>query len=129
MHKAKILNLTYKKDLRRELRQQKITCERLMWNKLRNRAICDLKFRRQHGVGKYVVDFYCSEVNLVVEIDGATHGTEEEIKYDKLRQQYLNNNGFIVKRYDNFDVKNNLEALLNDLIEYCRLALRKSTSP
>jgi very-short-patch-repair endonuclease len=109
----------------RKLRQQGITCERILWKKLRNRAFLDLKFRRQHSIGKYIADFYCEELKLIIEIDGATHSTEKEVGYDSERQKYLESLGLNVKRYTNTDVKERLGDLMYDLSELC-LELRKN---
>lgn len=106
------------KPLRRQLRQQPIACERILWQKIRNRQL-DYKFKRQFGIDKYIVDFYCPRLELVIEIDGATHGTEAEIKYDDQRQKYLEGKGLIVKRYLNIDIKNNLRAVLADIKDTC----------
>lgn len=77
------------------------------------------KFYRQYGIGKYIVDFYCPKLKLVVEIDGSTHGTDEEIKNDKVRENYLRNLNLIIKRYDNIDVIESFQAVIGDLQETC----------
>jgi very-short-patch-repair endonuclease len=61
---------------RRDLRQQATTPEQILWYALRNRQVQGLKFRRQHSIGLYVVDFYCADAQLAVEIDGDTHGED-----------------------------------------------------
>jgi very-short-patch-repair endonuclease len=114
-----ILNQPAQKEIRRKLRQQPITCERLLWNKLRNRALNGYKFRRQYSIGKYVVDFYCAEAKLAIEIDGATHAGEEEIKNDKKRQEYIETQGVKVIRFLNIDIKENMGAVLENIIEVC----------
>lgn len=115
---SNIFNLQQNKSLRRQLRQQPIVCEKILWQKIRNRQI-GYKFKRQFGINKYVVDFYCPELKLIIEIDGATHGLEYEVKYDYQRQNYLENLGLIVKRYLNIEIKNNLRAVLADIVETC----------
>jgi len=77
------------------------------------------KFRRQYGIGKYIVDFYCPKLKLAIEIDGATHSTDEEIRKDKEREKFINRFGIIVKRYYNNDVYNNLDAVLSNIYEVC----------
>jgi very-short-patch-repair endonuclease len=67
-----------------------------------------------------VVDNYCAEAKLAVEIDGATHGTAEEIRKDKARQEFLEEQGLLVKRYLNVDVKENLDLVLEDILKTCR---------
>lgn len=78
------------------------------------------KFRRQHGIGKYIVDFYCPKLKLIVELDGVTHSTEEEVAYDNKRQKYLEKLGLVVKRYWNSEIKENINWVLGDILEVCR---------
>ena len=129
--KTKLFNIKANKRIRRELRQQDIACEKIIWSKIRNNQI-GYKFRRQYSISNFIVDLYCPKLKLVIEIDGVTHGTGEEIKYDKFRQKFLENQGLIVKRYLNIDIKENLEAFLSDLQETCEelnKKLLKPTSP
>ena len=127
--KTKLFNTKASKEIRRELRQSPISCEAIMWLKLRNSKI-GYKFRRQYGVGKYIVDFFCPELKLVIEIDGATHCTEDEIMYDTQRQKFLEEKGLIVKRYLNIDIKNNLSEVMHDLQSACeRLVACKENQP
>lgn len=114
----KIFNRKSQKNIRRQLRSQEIYSEKLLWNKLRKTQL-GYKFRRQHGIGDYVVDFYCPQLKLVLELDGGTHCTEEEIIYDKNRQKYIESLGLIVKRYGNDDVKKNLGYVVSDIREFC----------
>jgi very-short-patch-repair endonuclease len=127
----KIFNKKDYKYLRKKLRGERSYSERLLWMKIRNSQI-GFKFRRQHGIGIYVVDFYCPEIKLIVEVDGASHETEDELKADKIREDFLFSLGLKVKRYYNEDVKNNTEAVLEDLLDCC-VAMRKNkphpTSP
>jgi very-short-patch-repair endonuclease len=104
-------------------------CEHILWNKLRNRALGGYKFKRQFSIGPYIVDFYCAEAKLVIEIDGATHVTEKELKYDKLRQEFLEEQGLKVNRFLNSDIKDNLEEVLEDIYDTCKKRSIKSTSP
>lgn len=67
-----------------------------------------------------MIDFFCSEIGMVIEIDGATHSTEKEIKYDEMRQRFLEEQGLIVKRYSNSDIKENLLEVLNDILIDCK---------
>jgi very-short-patch-repair endonuclease len=81
--------------------------------------LCGFKFRRQQGIAQYVVDFYCPECRLAVEIDGATHSTVEEKARDRLRQAYIEDFGIHFLRFRNADVFENidwvLEVIANDL--------------
>ena len=100
--------------------------ELLLWSRLRAKQFEGLKFRRQHGVGPYIVDFYCPERRIVIEVDGDTHAEADQVVRDKERDLYLASLGLEVVRYTNGDVVDNLEGVLLDLGK--RLALI-STSP
>jgi len=113
-----VYNHKHLKPIRRALRKQEIGAEKVLWSKLRNKQQ-KFKFRRQYGIGRYVVDFYCPKLKLAIEIDGATHSTDEEIKKDKERERFINRFGIIVKRYYNNDVYNNLDAALGNIYEVC----------
>jgi very-short-patch-repair endonuclease len=106
------------KIIRQNLRKQDIGAEKVLWSKLRNKQQV-FKFRRQQGIGRYVVDFYCPKLKLAIEIDGATHSTEKEIKNDKEREKFINRFGIIIRRYYNNDVYKNLDAVLTDIYEAC----------
>ena len=77
------------------------------------------KFRRQFGIGKYIVDFYCPKLRLVIEIDGATHSTDREVESDKVRQKYLEDLGLLVKRYTNSALRENIDYILEDIHGSC----------
>ncbi len=116
---TKIYNKQLQKEARRILRKQPIKAEKILWWKLRNKQL-GYKFRRQFGIGKYIVDFYCPKLKLVIEVDGATHGTNREIIYDNIRQRYLESLGITIKRYLNIDIFNNLDEVVNNVIEICK---------
>lgn len=113
-------------DFKRRLRSDMTGPEKRLWSKLRARQLQGLKFRRQHGVGPYIVDFYCPEQALVIEIDGDSHADADQIVKDKQREKYLLALGLRVIRYINDDIVKNLDGVLEDLIE--KLSPR-STSP
>lgn len=102
-------------SLKRRLRSGMTGPERLLWWKLRARQFLGLKFRRQHGIGPYIVDFYCAERSLVIEIDGDTHAEPNQIQKDVLRDRYLQSLGLHVVRYRNDDILKNLDGVLYDL--------------
>lgn len=102
----------------RKLRSQLTDCERLMWSRLRNRALAGLKFRRQHPCPPYVLDFYCAELRLVVELDGGQHYDEAGLERDRLRTAYLQRRGLEVLRFSNLDVLQNLEGVLTELLRW-----------
>ena len=101
--------------LRRKLRSEMTTTETRLWSKLRWNQLATLKFRRQHGIGPYIVDFYCPEKCLVIEIDGDSHAESDQIGQDQHREAYLKSLGLTVIRYTNDDVYQNIEGVLTDL--------------
>jgi very-short-patch-repair endonuclease len=91
--------------------------ERLLWHRLRGKQFEDLKFRRQHGIGPYIVDFFCPTLRLAIELDGDTHATETREALDQQRDSFLTGLGVHVVRYQNRDVLSNAEAVLQDLTQ------------
>ena len=110
----------------RQLRLQQTDCERLIWQKLRARQVLNLKFRRQHPCPPYVLDFYCVELQLAVELDGSQHFTPEQRGYDLRRSQFLSSLGIEVLRFDNQQVMMETEGVLQEI---WRIAQQKIKSP
>ena len=102
-------------DLKRRLRSNMTGPEAQLWSRLRARQLQGLKFRRQHGIGPYIVDFYCPEQSLVIEVDGDSHADANQILKDRQREQYLQSLGLRVIRYINDDILKNLDGVLEDL--------------
>jgi very-short-patch-repair endonuclease len=94
----------------REKRRAPTPAENRLWRYLRNRQIAGAKFRRQHAVGRFIVDFYCVEHRLIVEVDGPVH--EYTPEDDAIRQAYLESKGLRVLRVTNADVFRNLDGVL-----------------
>ena len=90
-----------------------------MWQLLRNKQFMNLKFRRQHVIKLYIVDFYCHEIGLVIELDGSQHGTEDAIEYDAERTQFLEALGLKMVRYWNHEVLSRTDVVLEDLWNVC----------
>jgi very-short-patch-repair endonuclease len=88
----------------RSLRKTLTPAERKLWNAIRARRLMGFKFVRQLPVGPFIADFACREANLIVEVDGDTHSTETERRYDAARTQYLREQGFNVLRFWNDDI-------------------------
>jgi type I restriction-modification system DNA methylase subunit/very-short-patch-repair endonuclease len=101
----------------RELRQKQTPAEELLWELLRSRRFMGLKFRRQHQVGDYLVDFYCHDRRLVVEIDGSVHDEHRQAKKDKARQHYLESLGNTVVRFRNERVLDDSRGVLSNLAQ------------
>lgn len=89
--------------------------EILLWWKIRNRQIGGYKFRRQYGVYGYVVDFYCPKLKLAIEIDGETHITPEQLRYDQKRQKFIESLGIKFLRFCNMDVYENIEGVVEEI--------------
>jgi very-short-patch-repair endonuclease len=96
----------------RELRKNSTDAEQLMWSILRNRRFCNLNFRRQYPVDPYVLDFYCHEMNLAIELDGGQHNTDTARRYDECRSNHLTSRGITVLRFWNHDVLEDIDAVL-----------------
>jgi very-short-patch-repair endonuclease len=95
----------------RRLRKEMTEAEVVLWTFLRRRQLHGFKFRRQHPIAPYIADFACVNERLVVEVDGATHWTPEELAYDARRTAFLQNDGWRVLRVSNLDVFENLDGV------------------
>ena len=100
----------------RVLRRQQTPAEARLWSRLRDRRLAGLKFARQEPVGPFVADFVCREAKVVVEVDGATHSTDDEIARDRRRETYLEIRGFRVVRIHNEDVYRKLDDVLDTIL-------------
>ena len=99
-------------EFRKQLRNELKPAEAVMWKALQKKQLEGRKFRRQHSIGNYIVDFYCPAEKLVVELDGAGHFTPEGSEQDETRDTYLNSLDINVLRFENRDVFDNLDAVL-----------------
>ena len=90
--------------------------EIILWSRLRRNQIMGYKFRRQHSIGNYIVDFYCPEKKLIIEIDGLQHKREKDLRYDAKRTGYFNSLGIKVLRFWNNEVLTNLEGVLDTIL-------------
>jgi very-short-patch-repair endonuclease len=99
-------------QIARGLRAGQTEAERLLWSCLRSRQLNDAKFRRQHPLGRYVLDFYCHAAGLAVELDGAHHYRDEQAAYDLERTAWLEGQGFKVLRFTNNEVLLGLDRVL-----------------
>jgi very-short-patch-repair endonuclease len=104
----------------RDLRRGQTPAEQKLWRKLRGRQLGEYKFVRQEPIGPYFVDFVCREQRLIVEVDGATHSTDEELAYDARREKFLAGEGYRVLRVSNDEVFSNLD----DVCETIFMALQ-----
>src|SRR5256885_553821 len=100
-----------KVQLAKRLRQNATTAERRLWRILRNKQFDGLRFRRQQPIGPYVVDFYCSAAQVVIELDGGQHADGAHPARDSRRTDWLQSRGYRVLRFWNSDILNESEAL------------------
>jgi len=99
----------------RELRRDLTPSEQLFWQAIRNRAIDNVKFRRQHPFEQFILDFYAPEIRLAIEVDGKAHDDPERKRYDKWREDILNGFGIEVIRFTNDEVGLDLDSVIQRL--------------
>jgi len=104
------------KTRRKELRNNSTSAEKRLWSMLQHSNLGGYKFRRQHSVGAYVLDFYCPSERLAIELDGDSHFTDEAVEYDRQRTAYLNALNIKVLRFLNTDVYDNLNAVCESIL-------------
>jgi very-short-patch-repair endonuclease len=109
----------YVVELAKDLRNNMTESEKKLWSYLRKKQIGKYKFRCQHPIYRYILDFYCHEKRLAIEIDGNIHNSQQE--YDKYRDEFLNSIGIRTLRLRNEDVLNNIEKV----IEIIKIKLSK----
>jgi very-short-patch-repair endonuclease len=97
-------------EKRRYLRKNMTEPEIKLWQYLRNEQL-GVKFRRQHSIGEYIADFYCTKLKLVIEIDGGSHFNDEAIEYDSIRTNFFKSLGIEVIRFNNDEVMTNIEGV------------------
>jgi very-short-patch-repair endonuclease len=103
------------KSRRRELRHSLSPAEAALWKSLQRSQLCGKKFRRQHSVGPFILDFYCPECRLAVELDGQAHLNPPAWEHDCSRTEYLNALNIRVLRFENRDVFENLDWVLGQI--------------
>ena len=111
----KLHNLPQLKPLRQRLRSHMTSAEIALWVHLQRSRLDGRKFRRQHSIGSFVVDFYCPTEHLAIELDGSPHDTESGWQRDQKRAAFLQSLGIRVVRFENRDVLNNPEGVLSEI--------------
>jgi very-short-patch-repair endonuclease len=99
----------------KSFRAGQTAAEKKLWAALRNSQVAGARFRRQHAIDRFLVDFYCSEAHLVIEVDGPVH--DAQIEEDSVRKEHIERLGFRVLRFKNEDVLNNLDTVLARIAE------------
>ena len=113
--------------LSRELRKRGTLSEVLLWNVAKDKKIKGYQFMRQKPIGDYIVDFFCSKLKLVIEIDGISHNDKSES--DQIRQQELESLGLSVLRFYEWDVKENIHAVVQVIEDWIEKFEKKNTTP
>ena len=117
---GRLYNRRAQKGVRRHLRRAATPAEVALWGALRRRQLGGLRFRRQHGVGPYVLDFFCAGARLAVELDGAVHDAPMARVYDAERTAHLAALGIRVVRFPNAAVRHDLDGVLAAIAEAAR---------
>jgi very-short-patch-repair endonuclease len=115
--RMRVYHLTELKSRRRDLRQRSTKAEKMLWERLRNNKV-GVKFRRQFSISGYVVDFYCPEKRLIVELLGNVHKSENAKKYDKYRKRYLESFQMTILEFWNDEVEKNVGEVLDRIRGY-----------
>ena len=118
MNRRKIHGKPELKQHRRHLRQAMTPAEARMWQVLRSNQLQGRKFRRQHSIGPFIVDFYCPQEKIIIELDGEVHNTDQAHEYDAERQAGLQKLGYTVLRYENRRVFEDMDNVLTDIVRH-----------
>jgi len=102
-------------DRARQLRKNETWAEQLMWRWLRDRRFNNYKFRRQHPLGDYYLDFFCEEAELNIELDGRQHGFPDQQKHDAQREKFLQSRGIKTLRFWNSHLRRNAQSIRDSI--------------
>ena len=113
----KRFNRKAQKRIRQYLRNNATDAEKKLWEMLKGKQLLGYKFRRQQGIEEYVVDFYCPQGKLAIEIDGAKHSTPQQKKADLQRTKRIQSHNITVLRFSNTDVFENPDGVMSAIVE------------
>jgi very-short-patch-repair endonuclease len=116
---GEVHNIKIYKKKRQNLRNNATKAEKLLWQKLKNSQL-GYKFRRQHGIKQYVVDFYCPKLKLIVELDGDVHNFIEQQKHDWIKEKNLEKLGFKIIRYHNNEIIKDIDKVMVNIKAICK---------
>ena len=116
----KKINKPTLKVFRQKLRNRSTASEASLWNMLKNKQVENLKFRRQTSIGNYIVDFYCPEIKLIIELDGASHDNYLSEELDVKRDDELRQEGYSILRFENRYVYEYPEEIIEEIIKFKR---------
>lgn len=108
------------RKLRKELRNNATEAEKRLWYLLKNKSLDSIKFRRQHSIGPYIMDFYCPSLKLCIELDGYGHETFEALQHDKKRTFFINYAGISVLRFSNLILYKSPDAIINSILNFAK---------
>ncbi len=115
-------NSVHLKPFRRQLRKRLTSAEATLWNSLKGKGLAGRKFRRQHSIDNYIVDFYCASEKVVVELDGTSHLEFSQSIHDDERNAILEHMGFAVLRFENKMVFEDLEGVLQIIYSHFKVS-------
>jgi len=125
---TKIFNKQKFQEFRSDLRGRMTKSEVILWKHIQNNSL-GFRFRRQHGIGNYIVDFYCPKLKLSIEVDGLTHAEDEVFEKDQRKEKFIKANNIILKRYSDNQIFNDLDNTLMDLENTCKEIATASATP
>lgn len=114
---TRIYNRHFDKEKRQYLRNNSPKAEALLWQKIRRRQVANIKFRRQYGIERFVLDFYSPHLNLAIEIDGPTHIGREVKKYDQCRQSFVESLGIRFLRFTNEEIYEDINSVVGTIYQ------------
>jgi very-short-patch-repair endonuclease len=112
----KIKYQPYLKSYSQKLRKEMTDAERFLWRHIRMKQISNLQFYRQRPIGKHIVDFYCPNAKIIIELDGSQHFEQKNLENDKIRDAYLKNMGLKVLRFNDLEVLKNIEGVIGKIL-------------
>jgi very-short-patch-repair endonuclease len=104
-------------EIRRRLRKDSTQAEIFLWSQLRASKLNGLKFKRQHSIGNYIVDFYCASLKLIIEADGGIHSSFDQSEKDKFRDQNLREMGYTILRFPNEEILFNMAHIKEEILK------------
>jgi very-short-patch-repair endonuclease len=110
--------MKYQKGKARYLRKSQTFAEKIFWKLLKNRKFDNLKFRRQHPIDNYIVDFYCKEKSLIIEIDGPLNEDEEKKTKDMICQKYLESKHYRILRFKDTDITKDIDNIQTKILNF-----------
>jgi very-short-patch-repair endonuclease len=113
----KIHSLQQLNDRRKELRTNQTPQEKILWWYLKDERL-GFKFRRQHSIGGYILDFYCPQKRLIIEIDGGVHLSNESKEYDRIRDKYFTSLDYSVLRFLNSEIEKDINKVITKIKSY-----------